>query len=823
MKNFFVFYILALALLSSGCKEQKDQFRERLSFNEGWVFDKGHHPEASETSFDDSDWRKLSLPHDWAIEGPFNDSLDARTGGLPIYGEAWYRKDFEVKASDKGKVITLDFDGVMSNGVVYLNGKKAGYRPYGYSGFQVDLTPYINFGETNTLAVKVHPEELSARWYPGAGIYRNVWLEVKSPVHTAHWGTYIRTPEVNKEKAVVEIETKVNNYEGAVEATVVTAILDKDKNVVAESSQDLSLTQKSHTINQSITVKKPSLWDTNTPYLYTAQTLIKVDGSIVDNYETDFGIREIKFTKEGFFINGRKERFKGVCLHHDLGPLGAAVNYRATQRQLEIMKSMGVNAIRTSHNPPSPEQLELCDKMGLLVQVEAFDCWAIGKTENDYHKFWDKWHERDLRDMIKRDRNHPSVIMWSIGNEIKEQRKKNGGEVAKHLTDICHDEDPTRLVTAGFNNYPQCIKHGLADAIDLVGFNYKPTQYDNVLAKHPDMIVYGSETSSCVSSRGEYHLPVENYDKHESLQVSSYDIISPPWAYPPDFEFHAQETMTRSLGEFIWTGFDYLGEPTPYNGKDNMTHGKWGGDWPSRSSYFGAVDLCGMPKDRYYFYQSQWTEEPMVHILPHWNWEGSGQKNVPVYCYTNGDEAELFLNGQSLGRKKMGIDKTTIPADFIWWKRPENTWESPYRLNWDVPYKTGELKVVSYKEGKVHAEKIIRTASKAAKIELVPDRKEITADGSDLSFITVNIMDKDGNLCPRAENMVNFTIEGAGIVAAVGNGNAATTEPFQANYRKAFNGKCMLIVKSKKGMAGEIKVKAESEGLTTENITLQSI
>jgi len=629
-------YLLVISMLLLSCTE--DQQRVRHSFNQNWSFNKGEMGNEQLYSFDDEQWRILDLPHDWAIEGPFDRKNDTRTGGLPIYGTAWYRKHFVIDAMHKGKSVTLEFDGVMNNAEVYLNGEKAGARPYGYIGFEVDLTPHIKFGEKNVIAVRVDPKELSARWYPGAGIYRNVRLEIKNPVHIAHWGTYITTPDVNKENARVEIETTIENKRDLQgRFTLETVIVDASGGKVAAIESGIEFSKDGDAVvDQTLTIKAPELWDMDNPCLYLAKSVLYRNASVIDTYETRFGIRTIEYSKDkGFLLNGNQVKFKGVCLHHDLGPLGSAVNYRATERQLEIMKSMGVNAIRTSHNPPSPEQLELCDKMGILVQVEAFDEWKIAKVENGYNKYWDQWHETDLRDMIRRDRNHPSVVMWSIGNEIREQGRKNGGETAARLTTICHEEDSTRPVTAGFNQYPACVNNGLAEAIDLVGFNYKPTQYDHVLEKHPDWLIYGSETSSCVSSRGIYHLPLENYDKHESLQVNSYDIISPPWAYPPDFETHAQETMNRSLGEFVWTGFDYLGEPTPYNGRDNETDGKWGGDWPSRSSYFGIVDLCGFPKDRYYYYKSVWTKEPMVHILPHWNWEDSGHKTIPVYCYTN--------------------------------------------------------------------------------------------------------------------------------------------------------------------------------------------
>ncbi|NOR27958.1 MAG: DUF4982 domain-containing protein [Lutibacter sp.] len=821
MKKYSYLLLYIIGLVS--CTQPQE--RTVTSFNENWFFTKGKISGAENPTFDDSSWRVLDVPHDWAIEGPFAKENNARSGGLPFFGEAWYRKHFNVNDSLKGKIITVEFDGIMSNSTIYLNGKKIGERPYGYIGFQVDLTPYLKYNEDNVLAVKVAPENYSSRWYPGAGIYRNVRMEVKNPTHVAFKGTYVTTPKITDAAATVKVETTINSKElNSGKFELETSVVDALGVQVASTSSEFKITDKNtKKIEQNLSVENPNRWDLDNPYLYSVKTVLKKNGVSIDTYNTTFGIRTIEFTsEEGFVLNGRKERFRGVCLHHDLGPLGSAVNYRATQRQLEIMKEMGINAIRTSHNPTSPEQLELCDKMGILVIAEAFDGWKIPKVENDYNKYWDEWHEKDLRDMLKRDRNHPSVVMWSIGNEMNEQRHKNGGKIAKMLTDICHEEDITRPVTAGFNAYPHSVKNGLAAAIDIVGFNYKPTQYNNLLKKHPDWIVYGAETSSCVSSRGVYHLPLEKYNKHESLQVSSYDIISPPWAYAPDIEFNAQETMTKSLGEFVWTGFDYLGEPTPYGGRDNHTHGNWSGDWPSRSSYFGTVDLCGFPKDRFYLYQSVWTKKPMVHILPHWNWEEQNVEKIPVYAYSNCEEAELFLNGKSLGRKTMGIDKTTLPINFNWWKRPETTWDSPYRLNWNVKYEPGELKIVAYNNNVEVASKIIKTASKPAQIKLNPDRSTISADGKDLSFITIKIEDKNGNFCPLADNLVKFKITGPGTIAAVGNGNAATLEPFQADYRKAFNGLCMLIIKSEKGEKGAIQIEATSEGLSLGKVVVTS-
>lgn len=799
------------------------QVRDRVSFNEDWLFQKTENSAASSIDFDDADWRKLSVPHDWAIEGPFKPEYNLRTGGLPVFGMAWYRKHFKIDASKKGQIVTIEFDGVMSNSTIFINGKEVYHRSYGFIGFEIDMTPYIKYGENNVIALKLNPEVLSIRWYPGAGIYRNVWLEFKNPVHIAHWGTHISTPEISNEAALIKIETKIDNENYFLKGKfqLQTIIFDESGNKVASNSADFVI-KKSTTITKKLTVHQPKLWDFETPHLYKAVTKILKKNVEIDQYETRFGIRTIEFSKEGFFLNGRKEKIKGVCLHHDLGPLGSAINYRATERQLQIMKEMGINAIRTSHNPTSPEQLELCDKMGILVQAEAFDGWKIPKTENDYNKYWDEWHETDLRDMIKRDRNHPSVIMWSIGNEMGEQKAEDGHIITKKLVDICHEEDPNRPVTAGFNQLSQALKNGLGTPLTLVGANYKPTQYADFMEQYPDMIIYGSETASTVSSRGIYHLPLEKYDKHPSLQVNSYDFNSPPWAYPPDIEFHSQDSLPNLIGEFMWTGFDYLGEPTPYGGKDNLTHGNWEVDWPARSSFFGAVDLAGFPKDRFYLYQSQWTDKPMVHILPHWNWEGTVLETIPVFCYTNAEEAELFVNGKSQGRKIKGLNKTRIPVNFSGWKNKEKYFDSPYRLSWNVPFEVGEIEVVAYNEGKEVARKSIKTAKEPSQISLEADRETINADGEDLSFITVKIEDENGTFHPLANNLIAFKISGPATIAAVGNGNATSTEPFQANYRKAFNGLCLLVLKSRKGEKGEITIEATSEGLVSKTLTLKS-
>ena len=819
-------FLFVLIILTVSCSNEDST--NPVSFNDGWKFHKGDVDGAQNTDLDDISWRDITLPHDWAIEGPFDSSFNARSGGLPFHGVGWYRKQFDIPNTAKGKHITLHFDGAMNNAKIWLNGNMIGERPYGYIGFSVDLSPHLNYGGTNIVAVQLAPEDFSSRWYPGAGIYRNTWLEINNEIHVAKWGTFITTPSISENEASINILAEIESIASEdKEVSIQTTIFDPNNREVAKTNSVLVQTKQNSIVEavQTTTIEAPMLWDLDTPNLYTAKTTIIQGNKILDRYNTTFGIRTIEYGADfGFKLNGKKTRFKGVCLHHDLGPLGTAVNTRATERQLEIMQDMGVNAIRTSHNPPSPEQVQLCDKMGLMIQVEAFDVWQMAKVENDYSKHFDDWHEQDLRDMIRTFRNSPSVVMWSIGNEILEQSQNTiGTEIAQSLVAICKDEDTTRPTTAGFNQYRKPMENGMADAIDLVGWNYKPRKYEEVLEKHPNWIVYGSETSSTVSSRGTYHLPIEKYVKHESLEITSYDFIGPPWAYPPDIEFEALEKTPHNLGEFIWTGFDYLGEPTPYGGKDNSTNGYWNGDWPARSSYFGAVDLCGLPKDRFYLYQSQWTSSPMVHVLPHWNWEGKEGEIIPVVSYTNAEEVELFVNGQSLGKKRKGVDKTPIPINFIDWEggRYKETHLSPYRLMWEVPYKPGSLRVVAYTNGEVVAEKRVHTAGKPAKIELIPDRVSLHADGKDISFITVRITDKDGNLCPNANHLVEFSVSDLGTIAAVGNGDPATTAPFQSNQRKAFNGLCMLMVKTTK-KSGTISIQATSDGLKTASTSLSS-
>jgi beta-galactosidase len=537
---------------------------------------------------------------------------------------------------------------------------------------------------------------------------------------------------------------------------------------------------------------------------------------VIDQYSTTFGVRTIAFNREqGFVLNGKPRKLHGVCLHHDLGPLGTAVNRRATERELQVLKAAGVNAIRTSHNPPSPELLELADRMGLVVMDEVFDMWRIPKVPNGYSKYYDQWSERDVRDFVRRDRNHPSIILWSIGNEIPEQNSPDGWKEAKRLTDFFHEEDPTRPTTSAMNEWAAAIRNHFADQVDIKGFNYQPMHYEQIMHDHPDWVVFGSETASCVSSRGIYHLPLLAYEKPPSHQVSSYDTVAPSWAYCPDVEFTYQDKLMNVPGEFVWTGFDYLGEPTPYFSGDSVDPK----DWPARSSYFGFVDLAGFPKDRYYLYQSQWTTAPMVHILPHWNWAGHEGEPIPVMAYSNADEVELFLNGKSLGRKKRFGEEWEMPVGHN--VSDTGKFVSKYRRIWQVPYEPGTLKAVAYSGGKQVAEQEIRTAGAPARITLVADRNRIHADGNDLSYVTVRIEDKDGNLCPLADSLVHFNVTGAGEIAAVGNGNAATTEPFQADHRYAFGGLALLILRSKPD-PGAIHVVATSDGLKSAQLDVQA-
>jgi beta-galactosidase len=816
-----------------------DSPRERVSLDAGWRFFKGDAPEAGTNldyavirdwvlptanpfttnapavrpegepaggisfvnpDFDDSGWRLLNLPHDFGIEGPFDAALSGSTGKLPWFGVAWYRKALNLPESDKGRKIYLDVDGAMAYATVWLNGKFVGGWPYGYSSWRVDLTPFVDFGGDNVVAIRLDNPPDSSRWYPGGGIYRNVWLVKTAPVHVAHWGAYVTTPEVSAKSATVKIQVAVDNDTDAdAGVSVKNEIFElnadggKGKSVGALAIDSLKISaRQSGTSRSQIELASPKLWSLENPQRYAVVTTILQDGKTMDSQETPFGVRTIEFTvTNGFLLNGRRVPLNGVCDHADLGALGSVVNTRGLERQVEILKSFGCNAIRTSHNPPAPELLDICDRLGMLVMDESFDCWEGGKTKNDYHLLFDAWHERDWRAELRRDRNHPSVILWSIGNEVKEQGNPKKFWIPAELTAIAHQEDPTRPTTsansdtgAGFN--------GFNTNEDVFGYNYKPTEYGRFREANANQPLFGSETASCISSRGEYFFPVSTNKAggQANHQMSSYDLYAPRWATPPDWEFAGQDKYPFVAGEFVWTGFDYLGEPTPY-------------DRTSRSSYFGIVDLAGFPKDRYYLYQARWRPDfPMAHILPHWNWPERTNEVTPVMVYTSGDSAELFLNGKSLGLKKKG------PLE--------------YRLEWnDVVYQPGTLKVVAYKKGKRWATDVMKTTGPAAKLTLKADRATIAADGQDLSFITVTVADKGGLLVPRSKNHIKFEISGPGEIVATDNGDATSFESFQAPEHDAFNGLALVIVRAKAGGAGTIKLTAESDGLKPATIRIK--
>ena len=785
----------------------------------------------AQKGFNDKNWRTLNLPHDWGIEGAFSYDLPGNTGKLPWAGTGWYRKHFKVDASDKGRQFSIEIDGAMAYPLVWLNGKFVGGWPYGYNSFRLDLTPYIKVGGENVIAIRVFNPENSSRWYPGSGIYRNVWLTKTAPVRIGHWGTYITTPQVSDASASVELKVTIDNRTGkSANVTVSTKIFelntDGTKTTAAVTSFNVSkgsvVSGGQQIVTANATISNPKLWTLENPNRYVALTTVSQGGKIVDSYETPFGVRTIKFDADkGFLLNGKHVEIYGVCNHHDLGSLGAAFNTRAAERQLEILKEMGFNALRTSHNMPAPELLDLCDRMGIMVMDESFDCWKKGKTKNDYGLLYDDWHARDLRAEVRRDRNHPCVIQWSIGNEVNELNSPEGPAMAAHLSSIVIGEDPTRTSVVGSNS-TRAPFNGVLDGVGVYGQNYNVSIYDKIHTAKPDKPVVASETSSCVSSRGEYVFPVSD-NKMEGrgrFQVSSYDLYAPGWAYSPDVQFKALEENPFVVGEYVWTGMDYIGEPTPFN--DDVTNllnindpkektkmeaelkelGKIKS--PSRSSYFGIVDLAGFKKDRFYSYQAHWRPElPMAHLLPHWNWAERVGQITPVHVYTSGDEAELFLNDKSLGRKKKG--------------------QFEYRIRWDsVVYEPGVLKVIAYKNGKQWAEDVEKTTGSAAKLTLKADRNTIKADGVDLSFITVTIADNNGLQVPRTNNLVKFEVSGPGEIVGVDNGDATSFESFLAKEHQAFNGLALVIIRTKAGEKGTIKLKAISDGLTESSIQINS-
>lgn len=787
-----------------------------------------------QNDFDDSEWESVDLPHDWAIKGPFFKGPDAEvTGGmgrLPSPGVAWYRKNIDIPASDINKSIFLDIDGAMSYAMVWMNGRLVGGWPFGYSSFRLDLTQYVVPGGENQLAIRLDNPRESSRWYPGGGLYRNVWLVKTNPVHVAQWGTFITTPGASSKSAQVNIDVKVDNdsdQDAVVKVVSDIYNLNEEGNIsggVIAAFEPLEVTVQANsgtTVQGSASIENPRLWGplpAQTPHRYVAVTSIYHHGKVVDEYKTKFGIRTIEFDAErGVIVNGEHITIKGVNQHHDLGALGAAFNLRAAERQLEILKEAGVNAIRMAHNPPAPELLDLTDRMGFLVINESFDVWERRKAPHDFHLIFPDWYEQDLRALVRRDRNHPSVILWSTGNEVGEQYTgQAGADLAMRLREIVHEEDPTRLTTASMNYAkPPMV---FPDPVEVISLNYQgegirdegeyahlrnrgittPPLYPSFKETYPERVIISSENAAAVSSRGTYLFPVVDGisapispgkgGNPESGFVSSYELYTADFGSSADKVFRSLDQHPYVAGGFVWSGFDYLGEPTPY--------------YSSRSSYFGIIDLAGFKKDRFYIYQAYWRpDHPMAHIFPHWNWTDRVGEITPVHVATSGDEAELFLNGKSLGRKKKG--------------------EFEYRIRWDdVVYEPGELKVVTYKGGEEWAEDVVKTTGPAVVLKASADRQAIDADGKDLAFITVKVIDEDGLTVPDANNEISFSVEGPGEIVATDNGSQMDFTPFPSHDRKAFNGLALVIVKGINGNSGSIILTARSEGLEPVSISI---
>lgn len=788
--------------------------RSEYLLEKGWKFTKGEVSNAEMPAFNDAKWETVDIPHDWAIFGPFDKNNDlqnvavtqnfetqaslktGRTGGLPYVGIGWYRTTFH---STPGKQTTLIFDGAMSEARVFVNGKEACFWPCGYNSFYCDVTSLVNEdGKNNTLAVRLENRPQSSRWYPGAGLYRNVHVVTTEKIHVPVWGTQITTPYVKDEYASVCLRTTILNA-GKTELTVVTDIMDADGQVVSTKTNK-GVINHGQPFTQNFIVERPKLWSPETPVLYKAVSKIYSGDTLLDTYSTRFGIRTIEYIADkGFYLNGKRRKFQGVCNHHDLGPLGAAINVAALRHQLTLLKEMGCDAIRTSHNMPAPELVELCDEMGFMMMLEPFDEWDIAKCDNGYHRFFNEWAEKDMVNMLRQYRNNPCVVMWSIGNEVPTQWSPEGYKVAKFLQDICHREDPTRPVTCGMDQVKSVLANGFAAMLDIPGLNYRAHLYDEAYERLPQNIILGSETSSTVSSRGVYKFPVERkagamYDDHQS---SSYDLEYCNWSNIPDIDFARAEDHEWTIGQFVWTGFDYLGEPSPYDTNA----------WPNHSSMFGIIDLASIPKDRYYLYRSVWNKEAeTLHILPHWNWEGREGEKTPVFVYTNYPSAELFINGKSYGRQT---------------KHKNGTVENRYRLMWhDAVYQPGKVRVVAYDEqGNPVAEKTVRTASKPHHIELVTDRSSLQADGKDLAYVTLRIVDEDGNLCPNDGRLVSFKVKGAGKYRASANGDPTCLDLFHKPEMHAFGGMLTVIVQSGE-KTGEIELQDTAKGIKTGTIRI---
>lgn len=836
MKNkIYPFIILVLSGIIFSCSNQQTA-RETIKFTKEWKFILGNSDEFKNPGFDDSGWRVLNVPHDWSIEGEFSKENPASPGGGALPGGiGWYRKTFQLAETDKDKLVFIDFDGVYQKSEVWINGNYLGMRPYGYSSFRYELTPFLNFGGENVLAVKVNnSEQPNSRWYSGSGIYRNVWLVKTGKVFVETWGTFITTPEVSHEMAQVVVKTKIKNQSGKKGILKFkTEIIDPAGNKIVNAETKAEPWENdSEEFTHNIKIENPELWSIEKPQLYKALTEVYFDGKLTDTYETPFGIRYFNFDeKEGFSLNGEKLKILGVCQHHDLGCLGSAINTRALERQLEILKAMGCNSIRTSHNPPTPELLELCDKMGFIVQDETFDMWRKKKTPYDYSRYFPEWHERDLTDHILRDRNHPSVMMWSIGNEVLEQWQHietdtisieqanlllnfdknvptnvvNSGEMSVNslittkLANIVKNLDVSRPVTAANNEVNPWNNLFKSGSLDLLGFNYHHQSFEAFPENYPGQKLIISESTSGLMTRGFYQMPSDSMfiwsDRYPpsgkpignpEQQCSAYDNCHVPWGSTHEESWKLVKKYDFIAGTYIWTGFDYLGEPTPY----------W---WPSRSSYFGIIDLAGFPKDVYYMYQSEWSDKEVLHIFPHWNWQPGQMVDIWAY-YSNADEVELFLNGNSLGTKSKQGDELHVM--------------------WRIPFEPGTVKAVSRKDGKVVLESEIKTAGNATKLLATADRSTIYADGEDLSFITVEVLDENGTMNPDAGNQIQFEISGDARIVGVDNGNPVSHESLKGSTIKAFNGKCLVVVQAGE-KTGEVVLTAKSEGLKESKVNIQ--
>ena len=808
--------------------------RTETLLEKGWRFTREDNSLFSTTDFVDNNWQQVRVPHDWAIYGPFSIDNDkqnvaitqdgqkeamehaGRTGGLPFVGPGWYRISFDIPEFKEGKKCTIIFDGAMSHANVYINGEFATSRPYGYTSFNVDATPFIKEGEKVTLAIRLENLIESSRWYPGAGLYRNVHVVVTEDAHVPVYGTQITTPVVELDYAKVNLKTKLEMPANKTieDYTIKTVIKDAKGNIVASNEKN-GCKFDGGLFEQNFVVENPTLWTLDAPTLYTAESEIYEGETLKDEYSTTFGFRTIQIIpNKGFYLNGERTQFKGVCNHHDLGPLGGIANEAGIRRQVRILKDMGCNAIRTSHNMPAPELVKACDEMGMMLMLESFDEWVTPKVKNGYNTMWNEWVEKDLVNLIHQYRNNPSVVMWCIGNEVPDQWKpEQGPKLSRYLQDICHREDPTRPVTQGMDAPDAVVNNNMAATMDVAGFNYRPHKYIENYSKLPQQIILGSETASTLSSRGVYKFPVvrRSMHKYEDHQASSYDVEHCGWSNLPEDDWIQHEDLPYCIGEFVWTGFDYLGEPTPYYS-----------DWPSHSSLFGIIDLAGLPKDRYYLYRSHWNkDEETLHILPHWNWKGREGEITPIFVYTNYPTAELFINGKSQGKRTKDMSVTVYnSADSA--SAADLKRLTRYRLMWmDTKYEAGTVKVVAYNEnGEVAAEKEIKTAGKPYKIELIPDRTEITADGKDLSFVTVKVVDKEGNLCPIAANQIKFKVKGNGKYVAGANGDPTSLESFQEPTMKVFNGMMTAIIGSNE-IPGTITLEATSKGLKKGSVTIK--